>query len=127
MNAVKKLQAVQDAKVQGAKPAAGLWNTRPATIRYWRKQEEELARLVGDNKGNYKHNGEAGRKLKHPELEMLLPHWIDECRDKRMRITMKMVKKKAEAIVQQLGTDKEVSFSGIWRIIKRNRFTIRRR
>ena len=48
MTAEKKLQAIKDAKIQGVKPAARMWNTSPATIRYWRKQEEELSRLVGD-------------------------------------------------------------------------------
>ena len=73
MTAAKKLEAVQDAKLQRVKRAARLWNTSPATIRYWKKQEEELAKLIGENKGKYKHNGEAGRKLKHLKLEMLLP------------------------------------------------------
>ena len=100
MTAEKKLQAIKDAKLQGVKLAARMWNTSPRTIRYWRKQEEELSRLVGDNKGSYKHNGQTGRKLKHPELEMLLPQWINECRDKGKRITLKMVKKKAEVILQ---------------------------
>ena len=127
MTAEKKLQAIKDAKLQGVKPAERMWNTSPATIRYWRKQEEELSRLVGDNKGSYKHNGQTGRKLKHPELEMLLPQWINEYREKGKRITLKMVKKKAEVILQQLGIEKEVSLVGIWRIMKRNKYTIRRR
>ena len=86
-----------------------------------------MLRLVGDNKGSYKHNGQTGRKSKHPELEMLLPQSIDECRDKGKRITLKMVNKKAEVILQQLGIEKEVSLVGIWRIMKRNKYTIRRR
>ena len=38
-----------------------------------------------------------------------------------------MVKNKAEVILQQLGIEKEVSLVGIWRIMKRNKYTIRRR
>ena len=73
MTAEKKLQAIKDAKLQGVKPAARMWNTSPATIRYWRKQEEELSRLVGDNEVSYKHNGQSGSKSKPQKLEMVLP------------------------------------------------------
>ena len=58
---------------------------------------------------------------------MLLPQWIDECRDKGKRITLKMKKKKADMILQQLGIEKEVSLVGIWRKMKRIKYTIRRR
>ena len=113
--------------MQGVTPAAIMLNTSPATLRYWRKKEEEFSRLVGDIKGSYKHNGQTGRKLKHPELEMLLPQWIDECRDKGKKITLKTIKKKADVILQQLGIQKEVSLVGIWRVMKRNKYIIRRK
>ena len=91
------------------------------------KKERELARLVGENKGGYKSSGEAGRKLANPELEMLLPQWIKEKRDKGERVSLKSIKKKAEVLLDQLGIERNVSAIGIWRMVQRNGFSLRKR
>ena len=73
ITAEKKLEAVYYSHIHSVKPTAKEWGTLLASIRYWRKQERELARLVGETNSSYKSSGEAGRKLAHPDLEMILP------------------------------------------------------
>ena len=86
-----------------------------------------MARLVGNNYGCFKSSGEAGRKLSHPELEILLPQWIKEKRDKNERVSLKSIKKKAEALLDQMGSGGPVSQAGIWRMVRRNGFSLRKK
>ena len=51
LNAVKKLKAVQEAKLNGKKAAARLYSYSSSSIRLWRSQEESLKKLFGDNNG----------------------------------------------------------------------------
>ena len=60
-----------------------------------------LKRKAGDGLGKRKRLDGGGRSVKHPEIEILLPSWIKERREKKgARVTIKEVQKKSMAILK---------------------------
>ena len=78
-----KLEALEFAAKYGDKDAAFCFNTTPRSIQDWRKAENSLKRKAGDSLGKRKRLDGGGRSVKHPELEILLPSWIKERREKK--------------------------------------------
>ena len=130
LNTVKNLKAVQEAKLNGNKAAARLYSCSPSSIRLWKTQEESLKKLVGDNYGFKKTTGNPGRSIKWPELDTMLPLWIDGQRKNHKRVTLKAIKKQALQILGDLGvnaTPEDIPKGWISRMCKRNGFSQRRK
>ena len=129
LNAVKKLKAVQEAKLNGNRAAGRLFSCSPSYIRLQRSQEESLKRLVGDNCGFKKSIGKQGRSIEWPELDTMLPLWIDGQRENHKRVTFKAIRKKAIQILGDLGvavTPEDIPKGWIFRMCRRNKFSQRR-
>ena len=66
--------------------------------------------------------------MKHPELEILLPSWIKERREKKgARVTIKEVQKKGMAILEDFGSDSDVKYESLWRMKDRAGLSLRRK
>ena len=124
------LKAVQEAKLNGNKAAARLYSCSPSSIRLWKSQKESLKKLVGDNHGLKKSTGKPGRSIKWPELDTMLPLWIDGQGKDHKRVTLKAIRKQALLILGDLGvngTPEDIPKSWIFRMCRRNGFSQRRK
>ena len=84
--------------------------------------------MVGDNQARKKRLRGGGRKIKHPELEILLPSWIKEHRQKcGARVTIKNTVKKGNSLLKEMGREGEVKYGAIWRMKDRNGLALRRK
>ncbi len=89
-----KLKAIATAKELGSnRKAAEKFKVDESRIRQWRKQETELLRLAQQTKRARVEGG--GRKLTSEELEEYICSWVEEKRSQHLRVTRKMLKKKA--------------------------------
>ena len=79
-----KLEALEFAAKYGDKDAAFCFNTTQRSIQDWRWSENSLKRKAGDGCSKRKRLDGGGRSVKHPELEILLPSWIKEMREKKV-------------------------------------------
>ena len=67
-----KLKIVDAAKELGNSACARLYNVKRVNIIRWRKQEEELKKSIGNNKGKRTSIGQKSSKGQHCEMEVIL-------------------------------------------------------
>ena len=95
-----------------------------------RKRALNVKKLVGDNHGLKKSTGKPGRSIKWPELDTMLPLWIDRQRKDHKKVTLKAIRKQALLILGDLGvnaTPEDIPKSWIFRMCRRNGFSQRRK
>lgn len=89
-----KLKVIAQAEENGKSATAKSFGIERKSIQVWCKQKEQLLSLAdpvtGKGKKRKRLDG-GGRKAAHPRIEDRLYQWICELREKRLRVTRKMV------------------------------------
>ena len=133
-----KLEAVAFSEMNSKEAAARKYGVAPKRIREWVKQKEQLNEYM-DAPGWEKRKKlrGAGRKPMSATMEDQLFDWISEMREKRCRVSRKMVRNKAMELSrqdEQVRADVEATESSFvasngWlnRFFKRHSLTLRRK
>lgn len=132
-----KLNVVDYAKSKSSiKAASDKFKIDRKRIREWMNKEDEIRLKLNSSKKKDKRKrlDGAGRKLLSKSLEEQTLDWIHERRSRRLRVSRKMIKKKATVIYRQLTEegltdgDQFVASEGwLVRFMKRNDLSNRRR
>ena len=128
-----KLQAVEYAKAVSKEGAARKFKVDAKRIREWCKQESHLQVLKEQNGIKRKRLEGAGRKLTSENLEQILLEWIENQRGNKIRVSRKMIMRKAKEMFEQeeLPDATRDTFEGsrgwVDKFLKRNNLTIRKR
>lgn len=96
-----KLKAVAFAAENSKEAAARSFNVCTKRIREWCSKQDELLKLSMDARVKRKRLDGAGRKPLDEEMEEELFQWIVKQRDRNLRVSRKMIVRKAK-----LGHDK---------------------
>ena len=98
-------------------------------IREWRSQKEVLEQLYDDGQKKRLRLDGAGRKIKSDQLEQRLREWISSQRESRLRVSRKMIQKKALEWYREENQDNEFTASNGWleKFLERNGFVLRRK
>ena len=104
-----KLKAIAVAKEKSKEAAAREYKVDPKRIREWCSQEATLKMLKRKSNSSCKRLVGAGRKPLDENMEDELFHWIAELRTRNVRVSRRMIREKAKALADPLGTDFKAS------------------
>jgi len=125
----EKLAAITLAKRTSKKKAAREFKVDVKRIREWCKQEVALSAVTKTTKAMRLSGG--GRPFKHELLDEKLVKWIQERRSNNLRVSRKMIQKKAKTIFDETEGKSCDSFSAsegwLSKFLERNNFSLRRR
>eukprot|EP00794_Sanderia_malayensis_P014636 gene14636-16155_t len=98
-----KLEVVEYAKVNSNQAAATKFNVDRTSVREWRKKERDLKGMLSSRgtKGRKRLDG-GGRKPLNESMEERLLEWIFQHRSKRLRVSRKLIMKKAKVIHEEI-------------------------
>lgn len=120
-----KVTALDFLKNHKLEETARVFGVDGKRVREWRANEQELRRMCEAQEGSRKRLPGGGLKVRNQELEEILKSWICEQRERRLRISRKMIQLKAKEIC----ADTNFSASDGWlqRFLVRNNFSMRKR
>ena len=109
-----KLKVVHFAESNSKAGAARAFNIDRKCVQMWTKQKDELIEMVGKvrskNKKRKRLSG-GGRKPANPSIEEELYRWICDLREKRLRVTRRMVTAEALRLYDEIGNEGMVDSS----------------
>ena len=127
-----KIDAIQYAEIHNNTSAARKFNVANKRIRDWRKKKSKVFSLVAKVKGQERKRLEgAGRKVMSIELEETVLEWIHDRRAKALRVSRKLIMKKAKIIHKEITKDKPdaerfaASNGCLYKFMKRNGLSLR--
>lgn len=124
-----KLEAIEYLKTHSVELTAKKFLVDPKRIRDWRKDEAKLKNigLDGGNVNKRRMDG-GGRKIRCPELEIKLRDWIKHSRERRLRVSRRMIQRKVQEFqAQDTGPSIISGMSWVQRFMVRNNLVIRKR
>lgn len=125
----EKLEAIKTAKRTSKKNAARLHHVDVKRIREWCKQENKLSSII--NQKSTKRLTGGGRHFKCEEMEEELVKWVSSQRERRLRVSRKMIQKKALSLFEEAEDKKGNAFTAsagwLFKFLKRNHLSLRRR
>ncbi|KAI2795511.1 hypothetical protein BLOT_016477, partial [Blomia tropicalis] len=126
----EKLKIVSEAKIAGNRPTSRIRNISESCIRDWRKKENELKLQLSKRKRMVG----GGRKPFNEDLEIELENFIISSREKKLRVTRKMIRREAVKIWNKTKNDEESNnceFKGsdgfVDNFLRRHKFSLRRK
>lgn len=130
-----KKQVIAHAEVHGNRPASRHFEVNERRIREWRAKKSEIVKLVAAKKGKQRSKlSGGGRKPLSTNLEEILMEWIDSRRASGLRVSCKLIMKKAEITYRSMkaGNNEDVeefkaSRGWFTRFMKRNGLSLRRK
>ena len=128
-----KLAAIQKAEQFSIRHAAEFFHVDRKRIRKWRKDKDKIVQMSNQVAGKKRKALDgAGRNPKSEEMEDIVFEWVTDRRSKRLRVSRKLVMKKAKIIYDELeGTDKAEKFEATkgWleKFMRRTGLSMRRR
>ena len=130
-----KKQVIAFAEEYGNRPASRHFKVDERRIREWRSQKSEIVQLVASKKGKQRSKlSGGGRKPLSLKLEETLIQWIDSRRAIGLRVSCKLIMKKAEITYRSIKADNNEDFEEFkasrgWltRFMKRNGLSLRRK
>lgn len=122
---VFKIAALDYLKYHSLENTARTFKVDGKRLREWRSKEKSIRETNEENVGARHRLPGAGRKVKDKELEIKLKNWILAKREARLRVTRKMIQKKAT----EENSDPNFAASNGWleKFLTRNGFTLRKR
>ena len=98
-----RLEAISHAETTSNHAASKRFNVAVKRIREWRKQKPELLSLKEKSNGAKRRRLDgAGRKPLNEQMEESLMEWIYQRREKCLRVSRKLIMKKALILYQAL-------------------------
>ena len=130
-----KKQVIAHAEAHGNRPASRHFKVDERRIREWRSKKSEIVQLVSSKKGKERSKlSGGGRKPLSIKLEETLVQWIDSRRASGLRVSCKLIMKKAEITYRSIKTGNNEDFEEFkasrgWltRFMKRNGLSLRRK
>ena len=119
-----KLKAIAVAKEKSKEAAAREYKVDPKRIREWCSQEATLKMLKRKSNSSRKRLVGAGRK---PLDENMEDEWMAELRTRNVRVSRRMIREKAKALADPLGTDFKASVGWLRLFMKRKNLSLRRK
>ena len=128
-----KKEVLAFAEVHGNRPASRRFQIDEKRVREWGANKIGIQTILETKKGKARSrlNG-AGRKPLNVEMEEVVMEWIDNRRTRGLRVSCKLIMKKAEMVYQDItqeSTAKDFKGSRGWlcRFMKRNGLSLRRK
>ncbi|KAK0155317.1 Pogo transposable element with KRAB domain [Merluccius polli] len=126
-----KLSVVKFAEQNSGEAAARHFSVDPKRVREWRKNKSELQHLSEEDSKRARLRGR-GRKKSSEELELQVCEWIHSMRARHLRVSRKMIRKKAKEIHATVSDSADVDVfaaSAGWldKFLQRNNLSVRRR
>ena len=133
--AVKK-QAIAYAEIHGNRPASRQFQVDERRIREWRAKKSDIEGVLAVRGNKVKQRSRlcgAGRKPLSTKLEEVLMEWIESRRSRGLRVSSKLIMKKAQVTFNDMNqndvTDDDFKASRGWlaKFMKRNGLSLRRK
>lgn len=138
--AVFKLTVIKDAEVQGNRAAARKFDVDERRVREWRGNKESLVALSAIPSGTKrKHVDGGGRKPLFKDVDDLVFDWVTSRRERGLRVSRKLIMKKAQVVFDELklarrdstscDAEEEFKASRGWleKFMRRNHLSLRRK
>lgn len=130
-----KLDAVKFAELHSNRAASKKLNVDEKRIREWRKKHEKISQARAQKGGAGKKRLEGGgRKILDSDVEEKVLNWIHERRENRLRVSRKLIMRKAKMFYDESVGDDEcakeafvASRGWLEKFMKRNGLSLRRR
>lgn len=107
-----KIEAVEYAEKNSISAAAKKYNVDRKTIREWKEKKADIVALVKRAGKSRKRLDGAGRKPLSEVLEERIVSWITDRRDKRLRVSRKLIMKKAKLLYLDMKEDHALVHGG---------------
>ncbi|PFX15674.1 Pogo transposable element with KRAB domain [Stylophora pistillata] len=130
-----KKEVIAYAEARGNRPASKRFSIDEKRVREWRAKKSNIEGLLGSTKGKQRSRlSGGGRKPLSAKLEELLLEWIEKGRARGLRVSCKLIMKKAEATYHDMtennlvdNDDFKASRGWLENFMKRNRLSLRRK
>lgn len=130
-----KKEVIAYAEINGNQPASRRFSVDERRIREWRATKSNIEGLLGTAaKAKQRCIGGGGRKPLSAKLEEVMLEWIESRRSRGLRVSCKLIMKKAEITHRDMtennlvdGDDFKASRGWLCRFMKRNGLSLRRK